>query len=183
MRKVVEKLVHREAVGELDRRPQHLFEPHRAPGFERKRHRVQHRRNRGAERPVARNQSLRGEQRGRRSPGRRPLSVDDDDVPRLRVVDHRRRFAAEAEVGDFADRRGEHRGDAGIHGVAPLLHHADPGGDGIVPSGGHDAIRAEDFRPERLDRRRRRVARHLSSHRDSADEGTHRHARFDEAAF
>jgi len=104
----VEEGVHRKAVGELDRGLQHLIEMHRPLGLEGDRHRVEHRRHRRAERTVARHETLRREQRGGRRLRRRTLAVDDDDLLRLRVVDHRRRFAAETEVRDLADRSRKH---------------------------------------------------------------------------
>ncbi len=151
---VAEELIHGEAVGELDRRLHHLFEPHRSLGLERDRHRVDHRGNRRAERPVAGNEALRLEQIGRCGFWRRTLAVDDDDLFGLRVVDHRRRFAAEAEMRDLADRRREHRGDPRVDRVAALLKYLDAGGDRIVTPGGDDAVRAADLRTHRLAVRR-----------------------------
>ena len=51
---------------------------------------------------------------------------------------------------DLADRRGEHRRDAGVHRVAALLQDADAGGDRVVPSGGDDAVRPEDLGSHRV---------------------------------
>ena len=56
---------------------------------------------------------------------------------------------------DLADRRREHRRDAGVHRVAALLQDANAGGDRVVPSGRDDAVRPEDLRPHRLDARAR----------------------------
>ena len=148
---VAQERVHREAVGQLDRRLQHLFEAHRALGFERERHGVQHRGNGGAERTVSGDRSALGEHRGRRRLGRGALAVDDDNLTRLRVVDHRRRFAAESEMRNLADRCGEHRGNARVHRVPALLEYANTRGDGIVTSGGDDPAGAEDFGPQRID--------------------------------
>ncbi len=156
---IAEELVHREAVGELNRRLQHLIEVHRALGLQRQRHRVEHRRNRRAERPVAGHETALGEQRGRGRLRRGTLTVDDDDLLRLRVVDHRRRFAAEAEMRNLADRRREHRGDAGVHRVAALLQDANAGGDRVVSSGRDDAVRAENLRPHRVRARARDAGR------------------------
>ena len=157
---VAEELVHREAVGELDRGRHHLLEAHRALLLERERHRVHHRRDRRAERTVAGNEARRFEERRVRRLRRRPLTADDDDLLRLRVVDHRRDFAAEAEVRDLDDRRREDRRDARVDGVAALLEDAHAGFDRVVPSRGDDPVRPEDLGPHRR-RALRRDARRL----------------------
>jgi hypothetical protein len=144
---ITEKRVHRKAVGVFNRRLHHLLEAHRPFGFEGECHRVEHRRDRRSERPVAVDLSLRLKQIDRRRLRRGTLAVDDDHFARLRVVDHRGRFAAEAEVRNLHDRCREHRRHARIHGVAALFEHANAGSHRIMTAGGDDAVSADDFGP------------------------------------
>ena len=95
---VAQEPVHRKPIGVLDRRLHDLLESHRALRFERKRHRVEHGGDGGSERAVAVDLALGFEELGGRRAWRGTLAVDDDHFARLRVVDHRRRFAAEPEV-------------------------------------------------------------------------------------
>jgi hypothetical protein len=151
-----QELVHREAVRQLERRGHHLLEAQRAELGERDRHRVEHRRHRRAERPVAVDLPLRGEQLGGGRARRRPLAIDHHRAAALRVVDQQRRLAAEAEMRNLDDGRRQHAGDAGVDRVAALLHHADARGDRVMPPGGDDAARAGDLGPQRVGPRARR---------------------------
>jgi hypothetical protein len=150
-----QEVVHRETVGELNRRLHHLLEPQSAFRFECDRHRIEHRRNRRAERPVARRAPFTCEECGRRRFRRRALPVDDDHLVRRGVINDGWRFAAKAEVGDLAHGRGEHCSDTGVHGIAALLQDPDAAGDRIMASGGDDAMCAENLRLERVGARHR----------------------------
>ena len=146
----MQELIHRKPVGELDRRLHHLLETERPFRFERERHRVHERRNRRAEWTVAGDGTALLEEIRRGRFGCGTLPVDHDDLACLRVVNHRRRFAAEAEVRDLTHGRREYRGDTSVDGVAALLEHADAGGDRVMAAGGHDGACAANFRPHRF---------------------------------
>lgn len=48
-------------------------------------------------------------------------------------------------MGDLAGGRGEHRGGAGIEGIAAGPEQAQPGIDGELAAGGDEAMRAVEF--------------------------------------
>ena len=147
--------IHGKAVGEGDGGRHDLFEAQGAEAFEHEGHRIQHRGNGRPERSVAVDLALRRKQRGRGGLWRGALAVDHVDLFRFRVVDHHRRFAAETEMRNLHDRGGEHRGYAGVDGVAALFQDARAGGNRVVPAGGDDPALAEDFGAHRLLPRRR----------------------------
>ena len=80
--------------------------------------------------------------------GHRADAGDGVDLAVSRA-DQDRRFAADAEVGELVDRRGEHRGDAGVHGVAAAVVHAHAGFGGGLTAGRHRAVRAARSVPHR----------------------------------
>jgi hypothetical protein len=167
---VVQELVHRKAIGQLDRRLHDLLEAHRALGFEREGHGIHHGGNRRAEWTVARYEAAHFEQIRRCRFGRRALPVDYDDLPRLRVVDHRRHFTAEPEVRDLADGGGEHRRHARVDRVAALIQHPDAGGHRIMTSGRDDAVCAANLGPHGFTAPRRNARRLLRRQRGRGDQ-------------
>jgi hypothetical protein len=138
-----------EAVGGRDRRLHHLLERHRAVPLQRDHRGVEDRGHRRRGDALGRDVAMAApaEPLDRRQPRRDPDPGDHHCAFLAGRVDQDRRLPSESEVGDLHDRGREQGGDARIHCVAALLHHADAGLRARERAGAHGSLGALEHGP------------------------------------